>query len=215
MCDRAKTSRAGSQVNFIEFVVAPIYAQVRYSQAPINDMSLAAAAPRSCLCTNSASRWWRPSTRRSVEPRRLSCWLPRPSTQRAQRPRPAEACKQARSTSGSQARRPVHPPSPSQQVYKIFPELGEAVDNLLANRHFWQDALLEEIGAGPPGAAAEERVRRAAPRFLNGRMLPGMPPHMPKIPPDACLWGAPRRPPLPTPLSLWLLPSYRPRPRSG
>ena len=24
------------------------------------------------------------------------------------------------------------------QVYKIFPELGEALDNLIANRHFWQ-----------------------------------------------------------------------------
>lgn len=31
MCDRSKTSRAGSQVNFIEFVVAPIYAQASYS----------------------------------------------------------------------------------------------------------------------------------------------------------------------------------------
>ena len=28
MCDRDKTSRAGSQINFIEFVVAPLYAQV-------------------------------------------------------------------------------------------------------------------------------------------------------------------------------------------
>ena len=28
MCDRTRTSRAASQINFIEFVVAPIYAQV-------------------------------------------------------------------------------------------------------------------------------------------------------------------------------------------
>jgi hypothetical protein len=28
MCDRDKTSRAGSQINFIEFVVAPLFAQV-------------------------------------------------------------------------------------------------------------------------------------------------------------------------------------------
>ncbi|KAL4448605.1 hypothetical protein ABPG75_005824 [Micractinium tetrahymenae] len=62
MCDRARTSRAGSQINFIEFVVAPIYAQ----------------------------------------------------------------------------------------AYKIFPELGEAVDNLMANRHFWQDELMGELAA--PGA---------------------------------------------------------------
>ncbi len=30
-----------------------------------------------------------------------------------------------------------HPCTPL-QVYKIFPELGEAVDHLIANRHFWQ-----------------------------------------------------------------------------
>ena len=28
LCDRATTSRAQSQINFIEFVVAPIYVQV-------------------------------------------------------------------------------------------------------------------------------------------------------------------------------------------
>jgi hypothetical protein len=31
MCDREKTSRAGSQINFIEFVVAPIYAQAGWA----------------------------------------------------------------------------------------------------------------------------------------------------------------------------------------
>jgi hypothetical protein len=30
MCDRSKTSRAASQINFIEFVVAPIYVQARH-----------------------------------------------------------------------------------------------------------------------------------------------------------------------------------------
>lgn len=33
MCDRTRTSRAVSQINFIEFVVAPIYAQVRGTPA--------------------------------------------------------------------------------------------------------------------------------------------------------------------------------------
>lgn len=32
MCDREKTSRAGSQINFIEFVVAPLYAQVGWAR---------------------------------------------------------------------------------------------------------------------------------------------------------------------------------------
>jgi hypothetical protein len=57
---------------------------------------------------------------------------------------------------------------PGLQVYKIFPELGEVLDNLIANRHFWQDALLCELAAGGDGVPrtseqrAEEEVRRGS-----------------------------------------------------
>lgn len=49
-------------------------------------------------------------------------------------------------------------------MYRIFPELGEALDNLIANRHFWQDALAQELAANeagvvrPPEQRAEEAV---------------------------------------------------------
>ena len=56
------------------------------------------------------------------------------------------------------------------QVYRIFPELGEALDNLIANRHFWQDALAQELAANEAGVVRppEQRAEEAVSSRLEG-----------------------------------------------
>ena len=62
MCDRSKTSRAVSQINFIEFVVTPIYAQVGPASQRCCILSaslLWALHPIGC-CITCASLLWAP-----------------------------------------------------------------------------------------------------------------------------------------------------------
>ena len=157
MCDRTTTSRAGSQVNFIEFVVAPIYAQVCVGAevggwVDVGDRS----GGRKC-------RWrWRAGG------------VP-PELRGGQR-----LCPSVLYCTAVSARPPARPPAWAglylpPQVYRIFPELGEALDNLLANRHFWQHALLAELQQDPQQAQQAQQAQQQQ-QQQQEQQQPGAPP---------------------------------------
>ncbi len=73
----------------------------------------------------------------------------------------------------------------SKQVFKILPELGEALDNLIANRHFWQASFSRPVRRLICGNVHETYrpvtmrciavcVPRVLTRLLRGQLLLGM-----------------------------------------